>query len=75
MAKDSPLSTEEIREAADLFFESFAVIRTGMPDGSTTEDTLKVLEYVAKLAIKMRIDREREKLSRFGFSKKEEAVA
>jgi len=71
---DSPLSTEEIREAADLFFESFAVIHTGMPEGSTTEDTLKVLEYVAKLAIKMRIDREREKLSRFGFSKKEEAI-
>jgi len=67
MAKDKPLSKEEVQEAADLFFESFAIIRTGMPDGSTTEDTLKVLEYVAKLAIKMRIDREREKLSSFGY--------
>jgi hypothetical protein len=69
MAKDKPLSKEEVQEAADLFFESFAIIRTGMPDGSTTEDTLKVLEYVAKLAIKMRIDREREKLSSFGYMK------
>jgi len=67
MAKDKPLSKEEVQEAADLFFESFAIIRTGMPEGSTTEDTLKVLEYVAKLAIKMRIDREREKLSSFGY--------
>jgi len=69
MAKDKPLSKEEVQEAADLFFESFAIIRTGMPEGSTTEDTLKVLEYVAKLAIKMRIDREREKLSSFGYMK------
>jgi len=69
MAKDKPLSKEEVQEAADLFFESFAIIRTGMPDGSTTEDTLNVLEYVAKLAIKMRIDREREKLSSFGYMK------
>ena len=67
MAKDKPLSKEEVQEAADLFFESFAIIRTGMPEGSTTEDTLKVLEYVAKLAIKIRIDREREKLSSFGY--------
>jgi hypothetical protein len=69
MSKDKPLSKEEVQEAADLFFESFAIIRTGMPEGSTTEDTLKVLEYVAKLAIKMRIDREREKLSSFGYMK------
>jgi hypothetical protein len=69
MANDKPLSKEEVQEAADLFFESFSIIRTGMPEGSTTEDTLKVLEYVAKLAIKMRIDREREKFSKFGYMK------
>jgi hypothetical protein len=66
---DKPLSTDEVREAADLFFESFAVVRNGMPDGSTTEDTLKVMEYVAKLATRMRYLKEREKLDKFGFSK------
>jgi len=66
---NKPLSTDEIRKAADLFFESFSVVRNGMPDGSTTEDTLKVMEYVAKLATQMRSDKEREKLDKFGFSK------
>ena len=41
-----------------------------MPEGSTTEETLKVMDHVAKLASKLRSDRQRDKITeKFGFSK------
>ena len=43
-----------------------------MPDGSTTEDTLRVMESVAKLGHKQRADRLLdEKSIAFGFNKDE----
>ena len=53
-----------------LFFECFGVVQKGMPEGSTTEETLKVMDHVAKLASKLRSDRQRDKITeKFGFSK------
>ena len=48
--KGDPLTHEEVSaDAADIFFPLFNEVHSRMPDGSTTEDTLKVMESVAKL--------------------------
>jgi|TARA_B100000900_G_scaffold350124_1_gene316551 hypothetical protein len=70
MHKTEPLTPAEMSEAADMFFECLGIVRDGMPEGSSVDDTLKVMEHVAKLATKLRNDRERDKLTeKFGFSK------
>ena len=71
--KYDPLTLEEIIEASDTFFPLFNEVHTRMPDGSTTEDTLKVMEAVAKLGHKNRADKaDKEKSLAFGFNKKED---
>ena len=68
--KSDPLTIEEMQEAADVFFPRFKIIKDQMPLGSTTEDTLKVMENVAKLGHQLRSERmEDERLGRFGFLK------
>jgi hypothetical protein len=66
-----PLSTEEVQAAADRFFPLFDVILSNMPEGSKTEDSLKVMETVCNLAHKMREDTE-VKSSPLGFNKNKE---
>ncbi len=68
-----PISVEEMTGASDRFFPLFDVVRSRMPEGSSTEDTLKVMENVAKLAHKMRAEKKKkeEKLA-FGFNKVKE---
>ena len=68
--KNDPLTLEEITIAADTFFPLFEVVYKRMPKGSTTEDTLRVMESVAKLGHKQRADKllEDKSLS-FGFNK------
>jgi hypothetical protein len=71
--KNEPLTTEEMTEAADTFFPLFEIIHGRMPTGSFTEDTLKVMETVAKLGHKLRQDKLLdEKSLAFGFNKKED---
>ena len=71
--KYDPLTLEEIVEASDTFFPLFNEVHSRMPDDSTTEDTLKVMEAVAKLGHKNRADKaDKEKSLAFGFNKKEE---
>ena len=72
MNKD-PLTPEEVNEAAKKFFPLFDIVHRNMPEGSTTEDTLKVMESVCSLAHKMRAE-EMEKTEPFGFNKKKEEV-
>ena len=68
--KGDPLTLEEIQEASDTFFPLFNEVHSRMPDGSTTEDTLKVMENIAKLAQKERAKkREAETKEKFGFNK------
>ena len=70
--KGDPLTHEELTEAADIFFPLFNEVHSRMPDGSTTEDTLKVMESVAKLGHKQRADRLLEEKSiAFGFNKED----
>jgi len=71
--KSDPLTLEEIKEASDVFFPLFNEVHARMPKGSTTEDTLKIMESVAKLGHKTRADRLlKEKSLAFGFNKKED---
>ena len=71
--KSNPLSTEEMQEAADIFFPLFSIIDKRMPKSAATEDTLKVMENVAKLGHKTRADKLlKEKSISFGFNKKED---
>ena len=71
--KNDPLTIEEMTAAADIFMPLFNVVHLRMPQGSTTEDTLKVMETVAKLGHKNRADRlMKEKEIKFGFNKEEE---
>ena len=68
--KNDPLTLEELTAAANIFFPLFNEVHTRMPDGSTTEDTLKVMESVAKLGHKTRADKAlKEKSLAFGFNK------
>ncbi len=63
-----PLTPEEVKKASEQFFPLFDIVRTRMPEGSKTEDTLKVMETVCTLAQKLRIEEEK---SEFGFNKKQ----
>ena len=72
--KGDPLTHEELSEAADIFFPLFNEVHSRMPEGSTTEDTLKVMESVAKRGHKQRADKLLEEKSlAFGFNKNDES--
>lgn len=64
-----PLTPEEVQEAANQFFPLFDIIHRNMPEGSKTEDTLKVMETVCSLAHKLRVE---EANQPFGFNKNKE---
>ena len=70
--KSDPLTHEEVAAAADIFFPLFNEVHSRMPDGSTTEDTLRVMESVAKLGHKTRAEKLlKEKSLAFGFNKED----
>ena len=50
-----PLTPEEVQKAAEQFFPLFEIVNKCMPEGSKTEDTLKVMETVCTLAQKLRL--------------------
>lgn len=62
-----PLTPEEVQKAAEQFFPLFEIVNQCMPEGSKTEDTLKVMETVCTLAQKLRLEEEK---TQFGFNKK-----
>ena len=68
--KNAPLTSEEITEAADIFFPLFNIVDERMPEWATTEDTLKVMENVASLDQKERVKKREEAAKlKFGFNK------
>ena len=70
LKKSDPLTLEEVTAAADIFFPLFNEVHARMPEGSTTEDTLKVMESVAKLGHKQRAESLlKQKSIAFGFNK------
>jgi len=65
-----PLTTKEVTAAADIFFPLFTIVTSRLPDTASTEDALKVMEAVAKLAQKKRAEDREEKIKeKFGFNK------
>lgn len=68
----TPLTPEEVQEAADQFFPLFDIVLRNMPEGSRTEDTLKVMETICGLAHKMRAEKEQAAIP-FGFNKNKES--
>jgi len=52
------LSAEEITTASDIFFPLFNIVSERMPEGASVEDTLKVMENVCQVAIKLRTETE-----------------
>ena len=71
MSYKDPLTPEEVQKAADQFFPLFEVVLREMPEGSTTEDTLKVMETICQLAHKLRNDDDESQP--FGFNKDNES--
>ena len=70
--KGDPLTKEEVAAASDIFFPLFLEVHNRMPDGSTTEDTLRAMESVAKLGHKKRAEKLLEAKSlAFGFNKED----
>ena len=69
-----PLTKEEMETAAEQFFPLFNVVHSRMPDSATVEDTLKVMESVAKLAHKNRADKKKD-TGPFGFNKEDDKDA
>ena len=68
--KNDPLTIDEMTTAAETFFPLFNVVHSRMPDQATVEDTLKVMESVAKLGHKNRADKAaKDKELKFGFNK------
>jgi len=66
----APFEPEEIQEAADIFFPLFDIIHNRMPEGSTTEDTLIVMEPIHMLAAKLR-HQSKKKARSIGFNNPE----
>ena len=66
-----PLTVAEMETASERFFPLFEVVRSRMPEGASVEDTLKVMENIAKLAHKTRAESKEDGKGPFGFNKKE----
>lgn len=66
-----PLTLEEVKEAADIFFPIYEHIKSRMPGDAPCEDTLKVVENVCNLAQKLRVLKEVDEYS-FGFNRVKE---
>ena len=67
MKDTDPITQEEMQEASDVFFPLLRVVQKEMPEGASTEDTLKVMEHVTTLAHRLRKQRKRDKAQeRFG---------
>lgn len=70
--RSDPLTREEVAKASETFFELFATVLDGAPEGTSIEDALKMSETIFTLAHKLRSDDIYEdKLASFGFNKKE----
>ena len=68
MTIKKPLTPAEVSEAAEQFMPLYKIVADQMPDTATTEDVLKVMEVVNKLALHNRSNKPKELT--FGFNKK-----
>ena len=64
MNDTDPITEDEMERATDTFFPLLRVVQKQMPDGSSVEDTLKVMEHVATLAHRLRKQKKKEEAQR-----------
>ena len=62
-----PITLDEYEEAGEEFWPKYDYVAQNIGEGAKTEDILKVMETLAGIAMKKRVD---EKLAPFGFLKK-----
>lgn len=68
--KTDPLTIEEVLEASELFFPLFQTVLDRSPDGTSTEEALKLAEVIFTYAHKLRaIKAEKASAQPFGFNK------
>lgn len=60
MKETDPITQEEMQEATALFFPLLRVVQQEMPEGASTEDTLRVMEHVTTLAQRLRKQKKKE---------------
>jgi len=63
------LKPEEVQEAVDVFFPLFDIVASRMPPSASVEDTIKIMESVCTLAMKLRATKKEEEAEKFGFNK------
>ena len=64
-----PITIDEYKEVAPEFFEKYFYVAQELGEGAEPEDILKIMESLASLVVKKRVD---DKLAPFGFNKKPE---
>ena len=64
------LTLEDYQKAGDTFWPKYWYIAKELGEGAKTEDILKVMEAVGGVALKLRL--EDEKQGPFGFNKKDD---
>jgi len=64
-----PITVDEYKEVAPEFFEKYFYVAQELGEGAKPEDILKIMESLASLVVKKRVD---DKLAPFGFNKKPE---
>ena len=62
------ITLDEYKEAGEEFWPKYDYVAQNIGEGAKTEDILKVMETLAGIAMKKRVD---EKLAPFGFLKKD----
>jgi len=64
-----PITVEEYKEVGEEFWRKYDYVSQNIGEGAKPEDILKVMESLAALVMKKRVD---DKLAPFGFNKKTE---
>lgn len=64
--KDKPITLEEYKEVSEEFFPKYHFVASELGEGCKTEDVLKVMESLAGLVMKKRMEEKRVNL---GFNK------
>ena len=63
-----PLTVEEMTDAVDHFMKLYKVVAKELPDAAT-EDIIKLMEPIGKLAHKRRAEKKKKDSLTFGFNK------
>jgi hypothetical protein len=67
--KTKLLTLEDYQEAGKHFWDKFYYIHKELGDGATVEDTLKVMEAVGSVALRLKQEEDEDGEGPFGFNK------